>query len=207
MPLPAMPLAGTRPETTFSSLEVVGQVMGTFIVCEGRDRLVIVDQHAAAERVTFERLRAEWRKGSVPSQLLLVPLRLEMDSVRASLVEENEGLLEAFGIGADVSGPELVTVREVPSLLSGVDPERLFEAVLDELESSRGRLETLAEQVLSTMACHASVRGGDTLDADAGRALLAALDGVDWAHHCPHGRPVSFEMPRSELERRLGRRG
>ena len=130
-----------------------------------------------------------------------------MDPVRAALVEENEGLIGAFGIGAHVSGPEVVTVREVPVLLSGVDPERLLEAVLDELQSSRGRLEALAEQVLSTMACHASIRGGDAMDIEAGGALLAALDGVDWAHHCPHGRPVSFEIPRSELERRLGRRG
>jgi DNA mismatch repair protein MutL len=204
-PPPALPLSGTRPEASFSSLELVGQVMGTFIVCEGRDRLVIVDQHAAAERVTFERLRAEWRAGSVPSQLLLVPLRLEMDAVRAALVEENEGLLRAFGIGADVSGPERVTVREVPVLLSGVDPERLLGDVLDELQSSRGRLETLSEHVLSTMACHASVRGGDALEADEARALLAALDEVDWAHHCPHGRPVSFEIARGEMERRLGR--
>jgi DNA mismatch repair protein MutL len=204
-PPPALPLSGARPEASFASLQVVGQVMGTFVVCEGRDRLVIVDQHAAAERVTFERLRAEWRAGSVPSQLLLVPLRLEMDSVRAALVEDNEGLLRAFGIGADVSGPERVTVREVPVLLSGVDPERLLEDVLDELQSSRGRLETLSEQILSTMACHASVRGGDALEADEARALLAALDEVDWAHHCPHGRPVSFEIPRGEVERRLGR--
>ncbi|MBW2263323.1 MAG: DNA mismatch repair endonuclease MutL [Deltaproteobacteria bacterium] len=206
-PVPDMPLLGTRQETAFSSLEVIGQVLGTFIVCEGPDRMVIVDQHAAAERVTFERLRDEWRTGSVPSQLLLVPQRIEMDPVRAALVEENEGLLGAFGIGADVSGPEVVTVREVPALLSGVDPERLLEAVLDELQSSRGRLETLAEQVLSTMACHASIRGGDAMDVEAGHALLTALDRVDWAHHCPHGRPVSFEIPRSELERRLGRRG
>jgi len=205
--LPGLALSGVRPEASFGSLEVVGQVMGTFIVCEGRDRMVVVDQHAAAERVTFERLRAEWRAGSVPSQLLLVPLRLEMDSVRAALVEDNEGLLRAFGIGADVSGPERVTVREVPVLLSGVDPERLLQDVLDELQSSRGRLETISEHVLSTMACHASVRGGDALEADEARALLAALDDVDWAHHCPHGRPVSFEVTRGEMERRLGRRG
>ena len=128
-----------------------------------------------------------------------------MDAVRAALVEENEGLLGAFGIAADVSGPERVTVREVPVLLSGVDPERLLGSVLDELESSRGRLESIAEHVLSTMACHASVRGGDAVDADSARALLAALDDVDWAHHCPHGRPVSFEISRQELERRLGR--
>ena len=204
MPLDLPRVADARGET-FSCLEVVGQVMGTFIVCEAGDRLVIVDQHAAAERVTFERLRAEWRRGSVASQLLLAPLRLEVDPARAALVEENDGLLRAFGIGADLSGPELVTVREVPVLLSGVDPGRLIEAVLDELQSSRGRLEALAEHVLSTMACHGSVRGGDALDDEASRALLRALDDVDWAHHCPHGRPVSFEIPRSELERRLGR--
>jgi DNA mismatch repair protein MutL len=201
LPLPA--LARSR----FSSLEVVGQVLGTFIVCQGDDRVVFVDQHAAAERVAFERLRLAWRTGSVPGQLLLVPYRHDLDPARAALLEENEGLLGAFGLAVDLTGPESVAIREVPVILSGADPARLLDDVLGELEDARGRLDAVAEGVLAVMACHSSVRGGDELDAERVRALLSDLDDVDWAHHCPHGRPVSFEMTRGELERRLGRRG
>jgi DNA mismatch repair protein MutL len=193
------------PAASFASLEVVGQVLGTYIVCGGSERVVFVDQHAAAERVVFEDLRREYRDGSVARQLLLVPVRSEVGEARAALVEENEGLLEAFGLAVDLTGPGTVAVREIPVLVSGADPARLLDDALDELEDARGRLDQVAERVLSTMACHSSVRGGDALDHERARALLRDLDRVDWAHHCPHGRPVSFEITRAEIERRLGR--
>ncbi len=206
IPLP-LPVPAAQPESrgTFSSLVYAGQVLGTYLVCEGVDGIVLVDQHAAAERVTFERLRQQWRSGSVASQVLLMPVRVDVDAVRAALVEENEGLLRSFGLGAELSGPDSVTVREVPMLLSGSDPARLLADVLAEIEDSRGRLDTIAEEVLSRMACHASLRGGDRIDAERAIALLRDLDRVDWAGHCPHGRPVSFELPRSEIERRFRR--
>jgi DNA mismatch repair protein MutL len=185
----------------------MGQALGTFLVCESAEGLVLIDQHAAAERITFERLRTQYREGRVVSQLLLVPVRCDLDERQVDIVEHNEGLLRAFGLAADVTGPQCVTVREVPMLLSDTDPVRLLEDVVGQLEDERGRIEALVEDVLATMACHGSARGGDSLGDSGARALLADLDIVDWGTHCPHGRPVSFEISLSELHRRLGRRG
>jgi DNA mismatch repair protein MutL len=204
IPLPSLELPlPERP--SYSSLEVVGQVLDTYLVCQDGGRMVLIDQHAAAERVTFEQMRSSWRKGGVTGQLLLVPVRADLDPGRAALVEENEGLLRAFGLVAELSGPDSVTIREIPLLVAHADPARLLQQVLDELEGASGRVESVAEQVLSTMACHGSVRGGDVMDEARIRALLEALDEVDWAAHCPHGRPVSFVLTREELERRFGR--
>ena len=206
-PEPAPPVdREPGPLPGFSSLAVLGQAFGTYIVCEAGEGIVIIDQHAAAERIAFERLRQAWRTGSIPAQLLLVPLRRDLDAARVALFEENEGLVGSLGIAADVSGPESVTIRGLPAPLAGADPALLLDEVLDEIEEARGRIETVVEKVLARMACHASVRAGDSLDAAEGRALLSDLDRVDWADHCPHGRPVWFEIPRSEIERKLGRR-
>ncbi len=191
----------------FSSLRVLGQALGTYLVCQDDDALVLVDQHAAAERVTYERLRSQLRAGGVQRQLLLVPVRCDVQEEQAALVLENEGLLSGLGLCADLTGPGSVTVREVPALLGGVSPERLLGDVLDRLEAPWGRVVSLTEDVLATMACHASLRGGDAIDGPGARALLESLDTVDWANHCPHGRPVSLVLPRAEIERRFGRSG
>ena len=158
-----------------------------------------------AERIAFEALRRQYAQGLVARQLLLVPSRLDLDDRRVDLVEQNEGLLRTFGMQADVTGPLTVTVREVPAILGNVDPARLLREVLDDLEDGSGRIDALAERVLATMACHASVRGGDELDGTRAEALLRDLDRVERSTHCPHGRPVYFELPHEEIRRRLGR--
>lgn len=201
------PVHGTDPSRKgrFSSLVVVGQAMGTYILCEHPEGLVVVDQHAAAERITFEKLKNQYARGLVQRQLLLVPARCDLDERWLDLVEQNEGLLRSFGMQVDITGPTTVTVREIPVLLGEVDPALLLREILDELQDPAGRIESVSEHVLATMACHASVRGGDVLDTARARALLQELDRVDWSTHCPHGRPVFFEIPGSEIQRRLGR--
>jgi DNA mismatch repair protein MutL len=190
----------------FSVLSIVGRALGTYLVCEDGEKIVLVDQHAAAERVTFEKLRGQYRRGRVQRQLLLVPVRCDLDETLVDAVEQNEGLLQAFGIQADPAGPDVVTVREVPVLLGDVDPRRLLSDVLAELTDASGRIEAIADEVLAAMACHVSVRAGDDLDIVEARGLLDELDRVEWSTHCPHGRPVSCEITAAELERRIGRR-
>jgi DNA mismatch repair protein MutL len=191
----------------FGSLQVVGQVLGTYLVCEKDGELVLVDQHAAHERVTFERLRAATRRGSLPAQRLLVPVSLELEPSLDAVARERAETLAALGFELEPFGGATWTLRAVPGLIGDAAPERLLHDVLDELRlGGDGQIVSQArDAVLAKMACHGSVRAGRVLSETEVKALLAAMDGVDFATNCPHGRPVMVRMTRAELEARFGR--
>jgi DNA mismatch repair protein MutL len=189
----------------FSGAAVLGQLFATYILCEKGDDLVVIDQHAAAERITYEKLRDQYRKGGVRLQTLLLPSVVSMDEKDLVAAEENEGLLRTLGIDASASGRDCMTVRAVPALLGNVDPAALLREAVDQIRSLRGRTDEAVEALLQTVACHGSVRAGRRLEPDEIRALLAAMDRVDFAAHCPHGRPVFFTIPRRDIESRLKR--
>ncbi len=198
--------AGTAPPgSNFASLHYVGQVRRMYLVCEGPAGLVILDQHAAAERVAFERLRRAYAQRSVSMQPLLVPERVELSADEVAVVEEHGPELLALGVDLSPMGPTTVAVRAVPALLTRADPRRLVRDLVAELGRQSNDFSKAVDLVLATMACHGSLRGGETVADDEARALLAALDGVDFAGHCPHGRPVVWSMRWSELERKVGR--
>jgi len=189
----------------FSGAAVLGQLFSTYILCEKEDDLLVIDQHAAAERITYEKLRDQVRRGGVALQALLLPCVVPMDEKDVAAAEENEGLLRTLGIDAGPSGPDSMTVRAVPALLGNVDPAALLRESVDRIRSLRARTDEAVEAVLQTMACHGSVRAGRRLEPDEIRALLAAMDRVDFAAHCPHGRPVYFTLSRRDIETRLRR--
>jgi DNA mismatch repair protein MutL len=189
----------------FGALRYVAQVRKMFLICEGETGMVILDQHAAAERVTFDRLRKAYGSRSMAMQPLLVPEVLEVSARDVALVEERADDLVHMGIELLPSGPTTLPVRGVPALLSRADPKRLARDVLAELSRQGNDFSRALDLVLATMACHGSVRAGDTLTNEEARALLHALDEVSFAGHCPHGRPVVWTMRWSELERRVGR--
>lgn len=190
---------------TFGRLRYVGQVRRTYLVCEGPDGVVILDQHAAAERVTFEKLRRAYAARKVAMQPLLVPERVEFSAEEVALIEERAAALSSVGVDLAAMGPTTVAVRGVPAMLSKADPKRLARDLVAELSRQGDDFSRAVDLVLATMACHGSVRGGDELSDTEARALLASLDDVDFAGHCPHGRPVVFSMRWSELERKVGR--
>jgi DNA mismatch repair protein MutL len=197
-------------EGFFGSLSYIGQVRRTYLVCESRDELVIVDQHAAHERITFERLRqAHRQRRQVVRQRLLFPIPIEIDERAMALVREHAAVATLGGLGFEIEdfGPQALLLRAVPDLLKQVDPKPLLLDVIARLaedEPSAGA-EVGFDKVFATMACHGALRAGDAVSPETARALLVQLDGVDLRSHCPHGRPVLLRMPLAEIEQRLGR--
>ncbi|MBK8693458.1 MAG: DNA mismatch repair endonuclease MutL [Deltaproteobacteria bacterium] len=191
--------------STFGALRYVGQLRRMFLLCEGESGVVILDQHAAAERVTFERLRRSYQARSVPMQPLLVPERVELAADEVALVEERAEELLSVGLDLAPLGPTTVAVRAVPAMLLRADPRRLARDLIAELARQGNDFSKAVDLVLATMACHGSVRGGDEMAPEEVRALLQALDTVDFAGHCPHGRPVVYTLRWGELERKVGR--
>ncbi len=191
----------------FSELVFLAQARGSYLVCEGREGLYVLDQHAAAERVTFHRLKQAFSARAVAMQPLLLPLVLDVPEEDAELVEERREELAAAGMDVRRVAPSKVALHGVPQLLVRASPERLVRDLLAEVSrAGRAKFHDAIDLALATMACHGSVRAGDRLSRDEAEALLRALDGVDFAGHCPHGRPVVTAMTFAELERRVGRR-
>ena len=190
----------------YARLRFVGQVRATFLVCEGEDGLYVLDQHAAAERVTFEGLRQAYAARAVVSQRLLAGEVVELLPAEVAALEENAEAVSALGLELRAVGVSAVAVHAVPALVARAAPARLVRDVVAEVSRAAGRpFGAAADLVLATMACHGSVRAGDALSRQEAEALLQALDGVDFSGHCPHGRPVITRIPFDELERRVGR--
>jgi DNA mismatch repair protein MutL len=190
----------------YASLEFLAQVRTTFLVCSGRDGLYILDQHAAAERVTFHRLRKAFASRSIAMQRLLIPEVIELLPTEMGTLEERAGDVAALGVELRAVGASAVAVHAVPMLLMRAAPARIVRDAVAELgRASRRPFGDAADLVLATMACHGSVRAGETLSREEVTALLRALDDVDFAGHCPHGRPVVTRIAYDELERRVGR--
>lgn len=199
------PLLGAR--GFFGALRFLGQARRTFLVCESEQGVLILDQHAADERVRFDQLRRGHAARQVRVQRLLFPERVECTELEAGLIEQHAGELEEAGLSCSRLGPSTVAVSGVPALLSRAAPARLLRDLLSELTRSGERaFQDALDMALATMACHAAVRAGDVLSPEEAVALLRQLDGVqDFQRHCPHGRPILCTLPFSDLEQRLGR--
>jgi DNA mismatch repair protein MutL len=196
-----------RPDVHWSSLRFVAQLRQTFLLCEGDDGLYLLDQHAAAERVNFTRLRRDYQSRAVPAQALLFPTMVEVTAAEAEIVERSGKEIAEVGLDVRVRGPETVSIHAVPKLLQRGSPERLLRDLLSEVSRRGGRgFSDAVDLALATMACHGSIRAGDTLSPNEVKALLAALDHADFAGHCPHGRPIVTALSWAELERKVGRR-
>jgi DNA mismatch repair protein MutL len=186
----------------FASLRFIGQIFAGYLLCEGDGRVVLIDQHAAHERVVFERLRAERQKGGVARDALLVPETVELPPAEAALLGENLDALAAAGLEGEPFGAGTFLLRTVPRLLRGRDAGALLRAIAAELndEGASSAAERAADAALATIACHSVVRVGQRLDAAEVQALLASMDDVEVAAHCPHGRPVAAEIGRAQVE-------
>jgi DNA mismatch repair protein MutL len=195
------------PRGFFGSLRVLGQVRHMLLVCEGEDALYVLDQHAADERVRYDRLRRAYAERRVETQRLLFPERVSCTEVEAALVESEHETLHAVGVECTLLSSNTIAVHAVPALLRRARPERLIRDLLAELERAGGRNFSAAiDRAIATMACHGAIRAGDALPMEQAEALLRSLDEVqDFAGHCPHGRPVVHSVPLDTLEHKLGR--
>jgi DNA mismatch repair protein MutL len=196
--LPATPAAGF-----FAHLRVIGQAFEGYLICESGASLVVIDQHAAHERVTFERLRHAYADGGVTRQRLLIPVVVDVGAQAAPLVGEHLATLESLGFELEPFGGSSFAVRAVPALLGDTDPATLVRDLAEELtDVGRSRRMTqAAESVLARLACHSAVRVGQSLAPEQIRALLVSMDNVEFAGNCPHGRPAYITLPRTDLER------
>ena len=194
-------------EGFFSSLRVLGQVRKMLIICEGRDGLHVIDQHAADERIRFDHLRRSYREKDVAIQRLLLPERVEVTEAEAVTCDEHKDELLLVGLDVSPIGETTVAVHGIPALVRRASAERLLRDVLVELARAGERaFGDAVDMALATMACHGAIRSGDALSDEECRALLRSMDQVeDFGGHCPHGRPVVYSVGFADIERRLGR--
>jgi DNA mismatch repair protein MutL len=191
----------------FAGLNYVGQVHRTYLVCEAADELILIDQHAAHERVAYARLRAAHARRQMPRQQLLFPIPIDVGEAAAAALETDD-VLGGLGFEVERQGPGAILLRAVPEPLKDADPKPLIRELLSDLAEGTplrdGELDRV-DHLLATIACHSVVRAGDVLGRPEALALLSQLDAVDLRSHCPHGRPVLLRLPLGEIERRFGR--
>ena len=184
------------------------QLHETYIVAETRNSVVIVDQHAAHERLVYERMKAMLANGGVTRQGLLIPEIVEMDEDEAALLADWSHDLAELGLALEPFGPGAVAVREVPALLGKVDVKGLVRDLLSNVLDGNGTtsLRDRLEAVCATMACHGSVRAGRKLTPEEMNALLRDMEATPLSGQCNHGRPTYVELKLGDIERLFGRR-
>jgi DNA mismatch repair protein MutL len=205
-PMPANYAESMR-EGFFSSMNVLGQILGCYLVCSSPRGLALLDQHAAHERVVFEKLRQQLNAGIVQKQNLLIPQAIELTAGELMLLEQKLSTLERFGFLLEPFGPGSYAITSVPALLPEGDYRQIVQqmvAELTELENSE-KLRQHLEERLATIACHSVIRANRQLEMTEIQALLRDLDQVEFATQCPHGRPVLLEFSRDDLEKMFKR--
>ncbi len=183
----------------------IAQLHGIYVLAQNAQGLVVVDMHAAHERITYERLKRTAADDGVVTQRLLVPLAFDTTEAEAELAELCRAELAATGIVLDRTGPCSVTVREIPALLAGADVERLAADVLAELASTgtSREVDNRRDDLLASMACHASVRANRTLTTAEMNALLREMERTENAEQCNHGRPTYLVQTLADLDRQF----
>ena len=198
----ALPDAGTHPLGA-----ALAQVLDTYIIAAAADAsLILVDQHAAHERLTHEALRGQLLEGGVSSQPLLLPAVVDLPQADAARLVEAASALARLGLELEGFGPGAVLVRAMPAALGGADPAPLVRDIADELvEGASTALETRLDSVIARMACHGSIRAGRRLSLPEMDALLRQMEATPRAATCSHGRPTFLKLSRKEIERMFGR--
>ncbi len=190
------------PHGFFSSLEVLGQLLGCYLICSSPRGLAVIDQHAAHERVAFERMRRQLDHGAVERQNLLIPQVIELPAGEAALLEQRLEVLDRVGFNVERFGPDAHVIRTAPALLPPGDYREALRRMIAEV-AEVGESEALREGLedrLATIACHSVIRAHRKLEKEEILALLQELDRIDFATQCPHGRPVLIELSESQLE-------
>lgn len=209
MARPAEPVNHNEPDYTLYPLGAArAQLHKTYIVAETVDGLVIVDQHAAHERLVYEKMKNGWEQG-IETQKLLIPELVELDEALVECLMARQQELQAFGLALESFGPGTVAVRETPSLLGEVDIPAMIRELADNIREYGEvlALKERIEDVCGTMACHGSVRAGRALMVAEMNALLRQMEQTPFSGQCNHGRPTYIELKRRDIEKLFGRRG
>ena len=185
----------------FSSLEPIGQVMSTYLVCQARDKMVLIDQHAAHERIAFQRMMNQHEKGQLEVQPLLIPQSIELDAERQAVASESEALLKSCGFMLQQHNDKVWMLKTIPAILSGRKTKEILLDLLDEIQTMNKTtpMDEALESLFSCAACHSVVRAGDALSKEEIGALLKQMDESALGTLCPHGRPVYYEWSAETL--------
>jgi len=191
----------------YQDLRYIGQLLGCYLVCEINNRLVVVDMHAAHERVNYNKIREARAKCALTVQKLLIPERVRLTPEQVVGLLEQESALRELAFEVAQVDAETVEVHGVPGVLSHLDAIGVIKDIAAEpvMAGWRERLDERIDHLTARLACHASVRGGDVVNRSEAYALLQQLDAAETAGACPHGRPVVAEFPRDAVERWFGR--
>jgi DNA mismatch repair protein MutL len=209
------PAADQRPAATETIANISAplgaaraQVHDSYVIAQTPDGIVIVDQHAAHERIVYERLKRQRAENGIARQILLTPLVVDLEPDAAALIAEQAPALAELGIVVEGFGPGAVLVREAPALIDGGDIEALIKDLADDLANEDGAasLERRLDHRLATIACHHSVRAGRRLKPEEMNALLREMERTPAAGQCNHGRPTYVELKLADIERLFGRR-
>jgi DNA mismatch repair protein MutL len=194
------------PVPRYADLKVLGQLANTYILCEGAGEMVVIDQHAAHERVQLHQLMKSPARHLGTGKRFLTPAVIELSPARAAALGAHVEALTRYGFELEPFGGDSFALKCVPAALAGIDHVRLVEDVADDIaEGGQGRpAADVVEHALATMACHSAIRAGQALSLYEMRALLSATDRVDFSV-CAHGRPVSIRISAAELEKRFHR--
>jgi len=194
-------------EAERQGLRAIGVLHNTYILAQGPDGLYIIDQHAAHERVLFERLEAEIAGGDLASQQLLMPVTFEVSPTQAVGLQGLLQDLARFGFDIEPFGGQTFVLRAVPAVLAGKDPNKVMGEIIDEVDSLRPEagLARIEEALMQTVTCHSAVKAGDELTLEEMDQLLADLGRTKVRTHCPHGRPLIYLVELKELEKKFRR--
>jgi DNA mismatch repair protein MutL len=201
--------AETLPETSANPLGAArAQLHETYIVAQTPDGIVIVDQHAAHERLTYERMKRAMEEGGIARQPLLVPEVVDLDPAEVDRLAARTAELAELGLVVEPFGPDAVLVRETPAMLGQMDVKGLLRDLADDIAETGAALslKERLEAVAGTLACHTSVRAGRRLTADEMNALLREMEKTPQSGQCNHGRPTYVELKLADIEKLFGRR-
>ena len=187
----------------FSSLTVIGQLKGTYILCQSEEHFVILDQHAAHERIGFERLKSQARTGGIAVQRFLSPQLIELSEAEMEFVKPHLSSWEKLGLLVEEFGPQTLALKGAPALLGSMEGEPLVRSLIRDFEEhgQSTRMEDRLDEIFATMACHRQIRAGDFLTLREMEELVSDLDEGAYGYHCPHGRPVMVQIPFREIEK------
>jgi DNA mismatch repair protein MutL len=189
-------------------LRLIGQIGATYLVAEGPDGLYLIDQHAAHERVLFEKLMAQHEQKAIPSQALLTPVVVQLTPGMAKLLEDQLPVLHHFGFHVDPFGQNSFQVRAMPALFAKSDPAAALRALVEDFEEDESPLQNELEAKIAGRVCkRLAVKAGQVLSPDEQRALLNDLETCASPRTCPHGRPTMIHLSVDILERQFGRKG
>jgi DNA mismatch repair protein MutL len=200
--------AGQSAFANIPLLRLIGQIGATYLVAEGPDGLYLVDQHAAHERVLFEKLMLQYDERRIPSQTLLESESVTLPPAQATLLEGQLELLNRFGFQVEPFGPNTFQVRAMPTLFAGSDAAAALRALVEDFEEDESPLQEELEARIAARVCkRMAVKAGQTLSNEEQRALLTDLENCDSPRTCPHGRPTMIHLSVDMLERQFGRKG